>query len=285
MNKLLKALAFNNQLSVSVLDTTDMVNDAVKIHKLSPLSAAALGRTLTVCTFMSSTLKNKEDKLSVTVAGDGVGGKITVCGNGDLAMRGVIDNPQADLPLRADGKLDVGGCVGKNGRLTVIKSMGLKEPYSGSAKLVTGEIAEDFTSYYALSEQQPTAIALGVKIGTDLTCVGAGGVIIQALPFAEEENLIKAEKIIGELKNVSTQIQELGAEGVLEKYFGKIPFERYIPEYKCLCSREYIERVLVSLGKAELDDIIEKEGSVKVGCQFCNKEYVFRQEDVEKLFN
>ncbi len=285
MNKLLKTLVFGDQLSVSVLDTTEMVNDAIKIHNLTPLTAAALGRTLTVSTFMSSTLKNATDKLSITIAGDGVGGKITVCGNYDLKMRGVIDNPQATLPLRADGKLDVGGCVGKNGRLTVIRSMGLKDPYSGSAKLVTGEIAEDFTAYYALSEQQPTAIALGVKIGKDLSCVGAGGVIIQALPFAEERNLIKAEEIIGKLKDVSSQIEEIGAEGVLKKYFGEVKYEEYYPEYKCLCSREYIEGVLISLGKAELNDIIEKQGAVKVNCDFCNKEYVFTDQDVDKLFN
>lgn len=285
MNKLLKTLIYNNQLSLSVLNTTEMVNAAMKIHNLTPLTAAALGRTLTVCTFMSSNLKNVKDKLSVTVAGDGVGGKITVCGNGELAMRGYIDNPQANLPLRADGKLDVGGCVGKNGRLTVIKSMGLKEPYSGSAKLVSGEIAEDFTAYYALSEQQPTAIALGVKIGKNLTCAGAGGVIIQALPDADEENLIKTESVIGELKNISALIEELGAEGVMKKYFGAEKFDMYTPEYKCLCSREYIERVLVSLGKAEINDIIEKEGCVKVGCQFCNKEYVFDKSDAEKLFD
>jgi len=277
-------MIFDNQLTLSVLETTDMVNDAIKIHKLSPLTAAALGRTLTVCTFMSSNLKNQKDKLSVTVAGDGVGGKITVCGNGDLNMRGYIDNPQADLPLRADGKLDVGGCVGRNGRITVTKSMGLKDPYSGSAKLVTGEIAEDFTSYYALSEQQPTAIALGVKIGKDLSCVGAGGVIIQALPFASEEALIKAEEIMGGLKNISTLIENGGAEGVLKGIFGDIEYQTYYPEYKCLCSREYIESVLISLGKEEVDDIIKEEGAVKVGCQFCNKEYVFYKEDTDKLF-
>ncbi len=284
MNKLLKGLIFDGQMSVSVLETTDMVNEAIKIHKLSPVCSAALGRTLTVCTFMSSNLKNKTDKLSVTVSGDGPGGKITVCGNGDLAMRGYIDNPTVDLPLRADGKLDVGGCVGKNGRLTVTRSMGLKDPYSGSARLVTGEIAEDFTSYYALSEQQPTAIALGVKIGKDLTCVGAGGVIIQALPFAEEENLVKAEKIIGKLKNLSTQIEEKGAEGVLKEYFGDVEYTLLKPEYKCLCSRDFIEKVLISLGKDEIDDIIKTEGCVKVGCQFCEKEYVFTKEDAEKLF-
>lgn len=284
MNKLLKTLIFDDQLSLSVLDTTDMVNEAIKIHNLTPVTAAALGRTLTVCTFMSSTLKNQKDKLSVTVSGDGAGGKITVCGNGDLAMRGVIDNPFVDLPLKPNGKLDVSGCVGTNGRITVIKSMGLKDPYSGSSQLVTGEIAEDFTSYYALSEQQPTAIALGVKIGKDLTCVGAGGVIIQALPFAEEKNLIKAEEIINKLSNISTLIQEIGAEGVMKEFFGKVEYNEYHPEYKCLCSREYIEGVLISLGKAEIEDIIAKEGSVKVSCQFCNKTYEFNGEDAKKMF-
>ena len=286
MDKLLKTLIFDNQLSLSVLQTTDMVNRAIEIHNLTPLTAAALGRTLTVCTFMSSNLKNQKDKLSVTIAGDGVGGKITVCGNGELNMRGSIDNPLATLPLRADGKLDVSGCVGKNGRITVIKSMGLKDPYSGSSQIVTGEIAEDFTAYYALSEQQPTAIALGVKIGKDLKCVGAGGVIIQALPFASEENLIKAEKLINDFSNVSTLIEQKGAEGVLKEYFGEgLAVNEYHPEYKCLCSREYIEGVLVSLGKAEIDDIIEKEGSVKVSCQFCDKTYEFDRKDADKLFN
>ncbi len=284
MNKLLKTLVFNNQISVSVLDTTQMINDAIKIHKLSPVCAAALGRTLTICTFMSGNLKNERDKLSVTVAGDGPGGKITVCGNGQLSMRGFIDNPQVEIPLRADGKLDVGGCVGKNGRLTVVRSMGLKEPYSGSSQLVTGEIAEDFAAYYAFSEQQPTAIALGVKIGTDCTCVGAGGVILQALPGATEEVLVMAEDVATQLQNVSTQIEQLGAEGVMKKLFGDdITFNEYHPEYKCLCSKDYIERMLVSLGKSELYDILEKEGEIKVDCQFCNTSYVFNKEDVDKL--
>lgn len=284
MNKLLKGLIFGDSISLSVLDTTDMVNDAIKIHDLTPLSAAALGRTLTVCTFMSSELKNDGDKLSVTVKGDGVGGKITVCGNGHLQMRGSIDNPFADLPLRVDGKLDVGGCVGKNGRITVVKSMGLKEPYSGSSALVTGEIAEDFTAYYAISQQQPTAIALGVKIGVDGTCVGAGGVILQALPFASDEDLIKAEKMMDEFKNISTLIETMGAEKIIEKYFGKVNYQTYEPKYECLCDRNYIEKLLISLGKEELDDIIEKEGEISVKCEFCQKEYIFQKEDVDKLF-
>ncbi len=284
MNKLLKTLIFNNELTLSVLDTTEMVNDAIRIHKLSPLSAAALGRTLTICTFMSSDLKSEQEKLSVTIAGDGVGGKITVCGNGNLDMRGAIDNPRANLPLRSDGKLDVGGCVGKKGRLTVVKSMGLKEPYSGSSELVTGEIAEDFTAYFAYSQQIPTAIALGVKIGEDYTCVGAGGVIIQALPFASDASLQKAEQIMSKLKNVSTLVQEKGAEGIIKEFFGDVKFEEYRPKYNCLCNRENIESVLISLGKDELNDILQKEGKIKVECQFCDKVYEFYQEDVNELF-
>ena len=178
MDKLLKGLIYDGELSVSVIKNTDMINRAIEIHGLSPVCSAALGRTLTVCTFMSSGLKSDKDKLSITVAGDGKGGKITVCGNGKLQIRGSIDNPKVDLPLKPNGKLDVSGVVGKNGRITVIRSMGLKEPYSGSSELVSGEIAEDFTAYYYFSEQQPTAMALGVKIGVDGKCVGSGGVIV-----------------------------------------------------------------------------------------------------------
>ena len=261
-----------------------MVNEAIKIHNLSPVCAASLGRALTVCTFMSSTLKGEREKLSVTIAGNGLGGKITVCGNGNLQMRGYIDNPYVDLPLNAKGKLDVGGCVGRQGRITVIRSMGLKEPYTGTSRLVSGEIAEDFTAYYALSEQQPTAMALGVKIGKDGSCIGAGGVIIQALPGAKEEDLIKAEQIINSLSNISTIVQEIGAEGVLKEYFNKVEFDTYEPKYQCLCSRDYLAGILISLGKEELLDIIDKEGQVKINCEFCKKSYVFNQQDVEELF-
>ncbi len=284
MNKLLKTLIFNNELSLSVLDTTDMVNEAIRIHKLSPVCAAALGRTITVCTFMSSGLKSDKDKLSVTVAGNGPAGKITVSGNGELQMRATIDNPQVDIPLKPNGKLDVSGAVGVEGRITVIKSMGLKEPYSGSAKIISGEIAQDFTAYYAYSEQVPTAIALGVKIGTDCTCVGAGGVIIQALPFASQNSLEKAEEMMKEFSNISTLIGEMGAEGIMKKYFGVEEFGEYHPEYKCLCSREYIEKVLISLGKNELLDIIKEQGKINVKCEFCDKQYDFYDKDVQNLF-
>ncbi len=285
MNKLLKTLVFDSQFSLSVLDTTDMVNEAIRIHNLTPVCAAALGRTLTVCTYMSSGLKSERDKLSVTVAGNGPIGKITVCGNGQLQMRGSVDNPFVDIPLKPNGKLDVGGAVGK-GRLTVVKSMGLKEPYSGSAELISGEIAEDFTAYYAYSEQQPTAIALGVKIGRDGNCIGAGGVILAALPFAQEKNIVKAETVMKNFKDISTKISEIGSEGVIERYFSGETEEinAFYPEYKCLCSKDYVKGILISLGKEELLDIIAKEKIIKVNCEFCDKVYTFDEKDVEEFY-
>ncbi len=285
MNRLVKTLIYNNEMSLCVMETTELVNEAIEIHRLSPLSAAALGRVLTVSSFMASCLKNETDKLSVTVVGDGVGGNITVSGNSALDMRGSIDNPRAELPLRPDGKLDVGGCVGKNGRLTVVKSMGLKEPYSGSCRLVSGEIAEDFAAYYLYSEQQPSAIALGVKIGKDYRCVGAGGVVIQALPGASEESISKAEEAMKHFANISTLIKEKSIEEIVAEYFGDTaPLEEYSPHYKCLCSRDYIEGILKTMGKEELEDIVAEQGKITVNCEFCEKNYEFTQEDVEKMF-
>ena len=284
MGKLLKALCFDGDISVAVLETTDIVNAGIEIHGLSPVGAAAFGRTVTAATFMASGLKNKQDKLYVTVKGDGVGGKITVCGNGDLFMRGSVENGGAELPLKSNGKLDVGGFVGKNGRITVVKSMGLKEPYSGSSALVSGEIAEDFTAYYVYSEQQPTAMALGVLIGKDRKCAAAGGVIVQAMPGARESSLIAAEEIINSLTDVSAKIKEKGAEALAKELFSDGEFAASYPIYKCLCDKEYVKGILVSLGKDELNDIIAKEKEIKVNCEFCGKSYVFDANDVEELF-
>lgn len=284
MNRLVKTLIYGGEMSLCVLDTTDLVNDAIQIHKLSPLSAAALGRALTAAAFMCSGLKNEGDKLSVNIVGDGVGGTITVSGNSALDLRGTIENPRAELPLRADGKLDVGGCVGRNGRLTVVKSMGLKEPYSGSCRLVSGEIAEDFAAYYLYSEQQPSAFALGVKIGKDYSCAGAGGVVIQALPAASEESIVKAEETMGKFASFSTLIKEKSIEEIIEENFGKCETEELFPHYKCLCSREYIGGILKSMGKKELEDILAEQGEIAVNCEFCEKNYVFTQNDVDAMF-
>lgn len=284
MDRAVKALIYNGEISLTLLDTTEMVNRAIEIHKLSPLAAAALGRTMTVATFMSIGLKNKDDTLSVTISGDGPAGTIVVCGNHDLKMRGYIDNPQVELPLKKNGKLDVGGAVGK-GRISVVKNLGLKEPYTGSSRIVSGEIAEDFATYFTFSEQQPTGLALGVKIGKDFKCVGAGGVVIQPMPGASDESIDKAEKLLSEFTKISSMIEEYGIDGIIDRYFDGVFFFEYEPEYKCTCSKDYVDKILITLGKEELYDTIEKEGKVEVVCQFCPNKYTYLKEDVDKLFD
>lgn len=284
MDRVVKALIFNGEISVTLLDTTEMVNRAIDIHGLSPLAAAALGRTMTAATFMATNLKNKDDTLSITITGDGPLGSIVVCGNHDLKMRGYVDNPTIELPLKPNGKLDVGKAVGR-GRLTVVKNLGLKEPYTGSARLVSGEIAEDFAAYYTFSEQQPTGMALGVKIGKDLKCVGAGGLVIQPMPGASDESIDKAEKLLAEFTKVSTMIEELGIDGIIDKFFDGVFFFEYLPEYKCTCSKEYVDRIIVTLGEKELYDTIDKEGKIEVVCHFCPQKYVYYKDDVDKLLN
>lgn len=283
MDVLYKGVAFDGKISVTAIEATEMVNKAIEIHGLSPLAAAALGRSLIAATFMSSTLKSAEDRLSVTLSGDGVGGQIVVAGDAALNMRGYIDNPTCYLPLNAKGKLDVAGCVGK-GRLTVVKSMGLKEPYTGSCAIESGEIAEDFARYYAYSEQQPTAMALGVKVGKGNKCIGAGGVIFQAMPDADDDSLKKAEDLALSLTDVSTVMETVGADKFVENTFTDYVYEKFSPKYNCLCSKDYIDGVLLTLGYDELCDTCEKEGKVEVACHFCNKKYVYNKTDIDKLF-
>ncbi len=283
MGKIYKTLIYDGQISLSVLDTTDVVNKAIELHGLTPLCAAGLGRALTVASFMATSLKDEKEKLSVTIDGNGVGGKIVVCADGNLNVRGSIVNPHADLPLKPNGKLDVGGLVGNEGTITVVKNLGLKEPYVGKCKLVSGEIGEDFAAYYAYSEQQPTAIAVGVLVKND-KCIGAGGVILQPLPDCAEENIGKAEKLIAEFSDVSRKINEIGIDGIIKKYFDEYEFTKYETQYKCGCSREYVDKVLIALGKKELSEIIEKDGKIEVCCEFCDKKYVYGQKDVEELF-
>ena len=283
MGKIYKTLIYDGQISLSVLDTTDVVNKAIELHGLTPLCAAGLGRALTVASFMATSLKDENEKLSVTIDGNGVGGKIVVCADGNLNVRGSIVNPHADLPLKPNGKLDVGGLVGNEGMITVVKNLGLKEPYVGKCKLVSGEIGEDFAAYYAYSEQQPTAIAVGVLVKND-KCIGAGGVILQPLPDCAEENIGKAERLIAEFSDVSRKINEIGIDGIIKKYFDEYEFTKYETQYKCGCSREYVDKVLIALGKKELSDIIEKDGKIEVCCEFCDKKYVYGQKDVEELF-
>lgn len=280
---ILRGLIYNEEVSLAVADTTALVNEEIRIHGLSPLSAAALGRTLTVAAYMCSSLKTEGSALSVTIKGDGVGGPIYVSGDRLLHMRGYIDNPQAALPPNALGKLDVGGCVGRNGYLSVVRDDGENRPFVGTTPLVSGEIGEDFAAYFAYSEQLPTAIAVGVKISREGSCLGAGGVFLQPLPGASEESIQKAEEAIGQFGAVSSLLQEMSAETLAEKYFGNVTFYKLKPEYKCNCSRNYIEGILAAMGEEELRSVVAEQGKISVHCHYCNTDYEFSPEEAEEI--
>ena len=280
---ILRGLAFEGEVSVAVADTTQLVNEAIRIHGLSPLAAAALGRTLTVAAYMCSSLKAERGALSVSVKGNGVGGSIYVSGDKSLHMRGYIENPNVDLPPNDKGKLDVGGCVGKEGYLSVVRDDGDNRPFVGTTALVSGEIGEDFAAYYAESEQLPTAIAVGVKIGKDGKCLGAGGVFLQPMPGAKEENIRKAEEAIYQFGAVSSMLERQTAEEILQEYFGSVKFYTLSPEYKCNCSRNYIEGVLAAMGESEIRSVIEEQGKIEVYCHYCNTDYIFTPEEAEEI--
>lgn len=284
MGAIYKTLIFDGKISLSVIESTDIVNSAIKYHNLTPLTAAALGRTMTATVFMSSNFKNDCDKMSVTISGDGVGGHVIVSADSNLNIRGYIDNPTAELPLKANGKLDVAGCIGK-GSMTVVRSTGLKDPYVGTCEIISGEIAEDFSYYYAISEQEPTAMALGVKVNGKGVCIGAGGIVIQTLPGCDDETITKAEELVSKYTDISTQMVELGAKGIIDRDFSMYNFTMREARYQCNCSKEYIDSVLISLGKPELDDIINENGKIEVNCQYCDKKYLYVKEDIDKLFS
>jgi molecular chaperone Hsp33 len=283
-SQILKTLVWGDSVSLAVLDTTSLVNEGIARHRLSPVAAAAFGRTLTAAAYLCSWLKGKDSSLSVTVDGVGAGGKICVAGDGNLFMRGFIERPDVQLPPRADGKLDVGGCVGKRGTLTVIRDDKNGLPFTGTCPLVSGEIAEDFSAYFLTSEQLPTAVALGVQIGTDGTCLGAGGVFLQPLPGAGEEILQRAEREIRKFSSVSSMIAQCGAEGVL-KEVESVPFHARELFYRCHCSREKIAQLVLSLGKADAEALVREEGRISVHCHYCNTDYDFNEEAVSALFS
>lgn len=278
-----KTLIWGGEVSLAVLDTTALVNEAITRHKTSPVAAAALGRTLTAAAYLCSWLKEDKSSLSVTINGGGAGGKICVAGDGKLNMRGFIENPHVDLPPRADGKLNVGACVGKNGTLTVVRDDGQKLPFVGTSELLSGEIAEDFSAYFLTSEQRPTAIALGVKIDTDGKCIGAGGIFLQPLPGAGEQSISRAEEKIMQYSNLSTVIAEWGAEEILRE-FGACKWDTREVRFRCHCSLKKTQGVVISLGRSEAEKLLAERGEIAVHCDFCNTDYRFDDEEVVKLF-
>lgn len=270
-----------------IASTTNLVEEARRIHNTSPTATAALGRVLTAACMIGMTLKNDRDTLTLKIKGDGPVGSIVSVANSNGEVKGYVDNPQVDLPKRPDGKLDVGGIVGKNGQIAVIKDLGLKEPFIGYSNLVSGEIAEDLASYYYHSEQQPTAISLGVLVDTDTSVRAAGGFMIQLLPGVSEEDIDRIESILKSIKPMSTLIDEvLTPEEILKEIFGEFQVEvldKTFVQYKCNCSMEKVESILVSLGNDELKAIIEEDGKAEVVCHFCNTKYNFSKEDLIKL--
>ena len=282
LSKLYKTLIWGEEISLAVLDTTALVNEAITRHALSATAAAALGRTLTASAYLCSWLKN-DGSLSVTLNGGGAGGKIFVSGDGDLNMRGYVQNPKVSLPPRADGKLDVGGFVGKSGTLSIVRDDNTGIPFTGTSPLVSGEIAEDFSYYFLTSEQRPTAIALGVKIAPDGHCLGAGGVFLQPMPFASEESISRAETEIRRYGAVSTQIETRGAESIL-RALGADKWETREVFYRCHCAREKAERLVIAMGKSEAESLLREMGKISVHCDYCNTDYTFDGEEVAELF-
>ena len=282
-NVIIKSRIWDREVSRAVIDSTAMVNEAISRHALSHVAAAALGRAMTATVYLCSWLKEEQSALSVTLNGDGAGGKICVSGDGALNMRGFVQNPHVELAPRRDGKLDVGGFVGKNGTLSVIRDDGEGLPFSGMSQLISGEIAQDFSAYFLTSEQRPTAIALGVKIAKDGSCLGSGGVFLQPLPFAKEENIDRAAREIEKYSSLSTLIAESGISPILEAFGAKELQEREF-SYRCRCSRTRAEDAVLALGKQEAYDAVRELGKISVHCDYCNTDYLIDERRLDELF-
>ncbi|MGO1470893.1 MAG: Hsp33 family molecular chaperone HslO [Tissierella sp.] len=275
------------RIRVLVAKTTAMVEESRKIHNTSPTATAALGRSLTAGVLMGAMMKNEKDVLTFKINGKGPGGNILVVARNNGTIKGEIMHPSVDLPSRKDGKLDVGGLVGNNGTLTIIMDLGLKEPYVGISKLVSGEIAEDLAHYYAYSEQQPSVVSLGVLVDKDISVKAAGGYIIQLLPGCTEEDIVLLENKLKEIKPVSALIDEgLSPEDIFNNIFEDFEMkilEKKDIEYKCDCSKEKIVKVIKGLGKTEINAMIEEDSGAEVMCHFCNTKHKFDEEELKKI--
>ncbi|MDE7281901.1 MAG: Hsp33 family molecular chaperone HslO [Ruminiclostridium sp.] len=291
MGKLVRALSADGSVLCSSVDATDICNEIVRIHQPSPVATAAMGRLAAAGSLMGALMKGEDDALTLRINGGGAGGTVLCVADYMGNVRCCCDNPQADLPLKENGKLDVGGFVGKDGFLAIIRDLGLKEPYATQSPIVSGEIAEDITAYYAISEQIPTVCALGVLVDRDHSVKAAGGYIIQLVPPVNEAAIDFIEKNIKNMQSVTTLLSEgktaeeialMGLEGLQ----GEI-LDSWECGYKCRCSRERTERMLISLGKKELVQLAEESedsgDNTEICCQFCGKKYYFSKEDLTEL--
>lgn len=289
MGRLIRCITSDGLIMATALDSTDIVSKAEELHKTSAVVTAALGRLLTATSMMGDMLKNAKDTITIKIAGDGPIGSVVAAGDSYGNVRGYAVNPVVEIPLKENGKLDVGGAVGTDGSLYVIKDLGLKEPYNGFVPISTGEIAEDITAYFAISEQIPTVCALGVLVNPDLTVNCAGGYIIQLLPAAngdEEiitklENNIKRMPSVTELLSSGKDIEDI-VRIALDGFEVEILDERFA-EYRCTCSRERFKKALKSISKKELREMAEEMPEVETNCHFCNSKYVFSKSEIQDI--
>ncbi|MGY3717108.1 Hsp33 family molecular chaperone HslO [Sutcliffiella cohnii] len=285
---LVKALAFNGQVRAYAVNTTETVGEAQRRHYTWPTASAALGRAMTATVMMGSMLKG-DNKITVKIDGGGPLGTILVDSNASGSVRGYVQNPQTHFELNKHGKLDVARAVGTNGTLSVVKDIGMRDHFSGQTEIVSGELGEDFTYYFVVSEQVPSAVGVGVLVNPDNSILAAGGFIIQLLPGTDEETINLIESKINNMTPVSKLIEKgLTPEQLIEEILGKenVKFLETVPvHFQCKCSRERFESAIISLGKDEIQEIITEDGEAETHCHFCNAKYNFTKEELEQMLD
>ncbi len=274
---IVRAVAMGGTLLAYASTTKNTVEEARRIHGLSPLACAALGRCLTMAGMMGAMIKSDKDSVTIQINGNGPLGKIVACSDSRAKVKGYLSNPDIYLPPRSDGKLDVGSAVGREGTLTVIRDMGLKQPYIGKVQLITGEIAEDFTNYYARSEQIPSSVGLGVLVGVDGSCKAAGGFVIQLMPGFPQEKIGMIEERVGKLSAVTKHLGSgKNPEYILNLLLGDMELailDRIETTYECDCNMERVEKAICSLGKTEIEKLVQDNEPLEIICEFCGKRY------------
>lgn len=287
MGKIVRYITEDGSAFIIAADTTDVVARAEQIHKTSAVNTAALGRLMTAASMMGDLLKGKDDSITLRLNGGGPAGSIIAVADSEGNARGYVQNPIVEIPLNDKGKLDVKGTVGTNGYLFVMKDIGLKEPYIGQTEIVSGEIAEDITNYFASSEQTPSVCALGVLVNPDLTVAAAGGFLIQLLPFCPDETITKIENAMADIEPVTTMLSSgMSIDDIAKTAMKGLEISKLDEgeiSYKCNCSKERVEAALISTGRESLQEMIDAGEDTKVECHFCDKVYNFTPEDIKKL--
>ena len=283
---IVRATAARQQLRVFAITSRDLVEQGRKIHNTSPVATAALGRLLTAGAMMGSMMKGNKDVLTLQIECGGPIGGVTVTADANANVKGYVNQPNVIIPANKDGKLDVSGAIGP-GFLNVIRDIGMKEPYNGQVHLVSGEIAEDLTYYYATSEQIPSSVGLGVLLDKENFVKQAGGFIIQVMPFAEDEVIDKVEESLKHIHSVTSLLEQgMTPEDMLHHLLGDLDLEildRMPAQYACNCSKERVAKAIASIGKADLEDMIQAGETIETNCQFCGSHYYFTTEELKSF--